>query len=239
MRSNETAIRRIACLCTALASMQIAGVIAQAQTADTRYPRMAPIEQYMMDREAEIALARTAAPSSISADAEVLVLGPKGYETAVKGKNGFVCIAQRSWANSSDSPEFWNPKHRSPNCFNEAAAKTLLQIYLMKTNLVLDGKSKAEVAAATALALAKKELPALAPGAMDYMMSKQQYLNDEAKCWHPHLMFFVPGDAAKSWGGNMPSSPIIAVNDPEEGVTVFMVVVNEWSDGTPGPAMTH
>ena len=239
MRRNATVIRRIACLCAALAWTPIVGGMAQAQDAEARYPRMAPMEQYTMDRDAEIAMARSAAPSSISGEAEVLVLGRKGYETAVKGKNGFVCMVQRSWANSSDAAEFWNPKHRSPNCFNEAAARTLMPIYLMKTNLVLEGKSKPEIGAAIASALEKKELPVLAPGAMDYMMSKEQYLNDGAKCWHPHLMFFVPGDAAKSWGANLPSSPMIAVNDPEERVTIFMVLLGEWSDGTPGPAITN
>ncbi len=70
-----------------------------AQNVATPYPNMAPIEQYLMtDRAAEIALARSAAPESISRDAEVLVLGRHGFETAVKGKNGFVCIVERSWA---------------------------------------------------------------------------------------------------------------------------------------------
>jgi len=74
---------------------------------------------------------------------------------------------------------------------------------------------------------------------MCYMMSKQQYLNDTGKNWHPHVMVFVPGDVAKSWGANLPESPIIAANDPEERVTIFMVWAAQWSDGTPGPAMTH
>ncbi len=100
---------------------------------------------------------------------------------------------------------------------------------------MLAGKSKAEILAATASALDKKELPALEPGAMVYMMSKQQYLNDEGRSWHPHLMFFVAGDAAKSWGADLPGSPIIAANDPEERVTIFMVVVGKWSDGTAAP----
>ena len=65
------------------------------------------------------------------------------------------------------------------------------------------------------------------------MLSKHQYLNDEGKSWHPHLMFLVSGDAAKSWGANMPGSPVIAANDPGEGATIFMVWVAEWSDGTP------
>jgi hypothetical protein len=63
--------------------------LAKAQDATTTYPSMAPIEQYLMDRTAEIALARSAAPESISGDAEVLVLGRHGFETAVKGKKRF------------------------------------------------------------------------------------------------------------------------------------------------------
>src|SRR5271165_4199314 len=91
----------------------------RAQDAKTPYPTMAPIEQYMMpNRESEIALARSAAPESISRDAEVLVLGGHGYETAVKGKNSFVCMVLRSWTAGIDDPGFWNPKGRAPICFN-------------------------------------------------------------------------------------------------------------------------
>jgi hypothetical protein len=87
----------------------------------------------------------------------------------------------------------------------------------------------------TALALDKKELPVLEPGGMCYMMSKHQYLSDQGMSWHPHLMFFIPGDAAKSWGANLPGSPVIAADDPEERVTIFMILAGKWSDGTPGP----
>jgi hypothetical protein len=213
-------------------------ICTRAQSEKAPYPAMAPLDQYLIPAEnAEIALARSAAPASISGAAEVMVLGRNGYTTAVKGSNGFVCIVERSWGNASDAPEFWNPKLRAPHCFNAAAARTFLPIYLMKTKLVLEGKSKAEIVVTTASALQKKELHALAPGAMCYMMSKQQYLGDEAKSWHPHLMFFAPGDVATSWGANLPSSPVIAVNDPEESATIFMIWVPKWSDGTPGPSM--
>src|ERR1700747_233247 len=95
--------------------------LGMAQDAKTTYPSMAPIEQYLMDRTAEIALARSAAPESISGDAEVLVLGRHGFETAVKGKNGFVCTVERSWTSAPD-PDFFNPKVRVPECLNAAAA---------------------------------------------------------------------------------------------------------------------
>src|SRR5579863_8088876 len=76
-----------------LVFVAVLGAVGQihAQDAKTPYPTMAPIEQYRMDRDAEIAMARTAAPASISRDASVMVLGQKNYETEVEGTNGFVC----------------------------------------------------------------------------------------------------------------------------------------------------
>lgn len=213
---------------------------ARAQGAKAPYTAMAPLDQYLIaDEKAEIALARSAAPASISDAAEVMVLRRDGYATAVKGSNGFVCIVERSWAKPTDDPEFWNAKIRAPNCFNPAASRTFLRIFLRKTELVLAGKSRAQILAVTTSALEKKELPALAPGAMCYMMAKRQYLSEEGMNWHPHLMFFVSGDAAKNWGANLPGSPVIAANDPEERVTIFMVWAGAWSDGTPGPSTMH
>jgi hypothetical protein len=221
-----------------LAQIAVSGAICQvnAQTEKTAYPTMAPLGQYLIAEEgAEIALAQSAAPKSVSDGAEVLVLGRDGYKTAVKGGNGFVCLVVRSWTTESDDPDFWNPKIRSPICFNAPGARTYLPITLMKTQLVLAGKSKKEMFESIAAALDKKELPALEPGAMCYMMSKQQYLNDGAGCWHPHLMFFVPRVAAESWGANLPGSPIIADEDSEDRLTIFMVPVAHWSDGTAAP----
>jgi hypothetical protein len=210
------------------------------QTETAPYAAMAPLDQYLIpDQNAEIALARSAAPASIADGAEVLVLGREGYTTAVKGTNGFLCVVERGWGAGTDDPVFWNPKIRGPICFNPAAARSFAPIYLMKTKLVLAGKSKAEIVRATGSALDKNDLPALEPGAMCYMLSKEQYLSDAGKNWHPHLMFFVAGDAAKSWGADLPGSPVMAANDPEERATILMVRVGKWSDGTPGPPMGH
>ena len=213
---------------------------ARGQAAKGSYPAMAPLDQYLIaDENAEMALARSAAPPSVSDAAEVMVLRRDGFATAATGSNGFVCVVERSWGKATDDPEFWNPKMRAPHCFNPAASKTFLPIFLKKTKLVLAGKSRAQILAAITSAFEKKELPALAPGAMCYMMAKQQYLSDEDKSWHPHLMFFVSGDAANSWGANLLGSPVIAGNDPEERVTVMMVVTRTWSDGTPGTSARH
>lgn len=215
----------------------IAMMSAHAQSAP--YPAMAPLAQYMMPKAAEIALAKSAAPKAISDEAEVMVLTKVGYVTVKKGSNGFLCLVERGWAGDSTFADFWNPKQRAPNCFNQAAASSFAQIYLMKTQLALQGRSMQQIVQESVAAMVSKKLPPLEPGAMCYMMSKQQYLNDHDKNWHPHLMFFVAGDVAKSWGADLPGSPLMAANDPEEGVTIFMVTVGHWSDGTPAPAMEH
>src|SRR5216684_7968051 len=117
----------------------------QAQDAKAPYPNMAPLDQYLMERNAEMALARSAAPESISRDAEVMVLGRHGYETALKGKNGFVCMVWRSWAAGIDDPEFWNAKLRAPICFNPPAARFTVPLTVKKTELLLAGRSRTQM----------------------------------------------------------------------------------------------
>jgi hypothetical protein len=213
-------------------------VCAQAQDANNPYPSMAPIDQYLIpDRNAEIALARTAAPPSVSKDATVMVLGRHGYETAVGGKNGFVCLVERGWNGAFEGDKgFWNPKSRGPDCYNPAAARTVLPIILMRAKLALAGKSIDEMHESMKAAVEKKELRAPEPGGMAYMLSKQQYLNDRVGNWYPHLMFFVPVKDNTTWGADVPGSPLMVnthFNGAPEPVTEFMVTVSEWSDGTP------
>lgn len=197
------------------------------------YPKMAPVDQYLMqDRNAEIALARSAAPESISREARVLVLGRHGYETAVQGKNGFVCIVERSWTAPIDDPNFWNPKLRGPLCLNPAAARSYLPRTIKKTDLILSGRTKDQMVEAVTAAIDKKDLPAMEPGAMCYMLSKQGYLNDQAGHWHPHLMFFVSQGDPATWGADLAGSPVIALKDDWEHLTTFLVPVRKWSDGT-------
>jgi hypothetical protein len=205
---------------------------AMAQDATTPYPTMAPVEQYLMtDRDAEIALARSAAPESIARDAEVLVLGRHGFETAVKGKNGFVCIVGRSWTSTVDA-EYWNPKVRVPLCVNAPAARSYLLRIMKITEWGLAARTEALANEAIAAAIAKKELPPMESGAMCYMMGKQGYGGDTVPHWPSHLMFFYSDTDPAIWGANLPGSPVIAVADPMEHLTQFVIPVGHWSDGT-------
>jgi len=211
----------------------------RAQDNKSPYPSMAPLAQYFMaDRNAEIALARTAAPKSISADATVMILGSHGYQTAVQGNNGFVCVVERAWMSPFDHPEFWNPRNRSPICYNPAAARSILPYTFKRTEFVLAGLSKPEMLDRIKAAVARKELPTPEPGAMSYMLSKEQYLNDSVGRWFPHLMFHIPKTDGASWGANLDGSPVLY--DPRElpePETIFFVPVGMWSDGTPAPPM--
>ncbi len=215
---------------------------AQARGAKASYPSMAPIDKYLIaDRNAEIALARSAAPVAISQDADVLVLGRHGYETAVKGKNGFVCLVERSWMSGFGSPEFWNPKLRGPVCFNPPAARTVLPITFKRTGLVLEGVSKTEIIDGIKT-FDNKELPPLEPGGMAYMLSKEGYLADDGGHWVPHLMFYVPFKSGNTWGADLPGSPVLLstqFHGAPEPINVFLIPVLNWSDGTSAPADAH
>ena len=205
---------------------------AGAQGVATSYAKMARVEEYLMaDRGAEIALARTAAPASISSDAEVLVLGRHGFETAVKGTNGFVCVVGRGWTSAAD-PDFWNPKVRVPACVNAAGARSYLVRVERETEWGLEGWTAAQINEAVKAGIAKKELPPMEPGAMCYMTGKEGYGGDVQPHWPAHLMFFFTDVDPASWGANLPGSPVIAVRDPVEHLTQFVIEAQHWSDGT-------
>jgi hypothetical protein len=242
---NRKRSQAIASLGFALILILDAAWQARAQDRQMLYPSMAPVEQYLMtDHNAEIALARSAAPEAISRDATILVLGRHGYETAVEGKNGFVCAVERGWMgpfNGEDAANFWNPKLRGPLCFNPPGARSVLPLTYKRTEMILAGKSKAQVIDALKAAYEKKELPPLEPGAMSYMMSKDQYLTDAGDHrWMAHLMFYTPLMDGAAWGADLPKSPVMLnpqFRGAPEPIDVFMVPVGRWSDGSLAPVM--
>jgi hypothetical protein len=232
-------------------SMLLAGPCAHrmpAQTLANPYPKMVQIEQYLMNRDAEIALARSAAMEAVSHDASVLVLTRHGYETAVEGKNGWTCIVDRGWGGMLDHTDFWNPKIRAAGCLNPSASRSFLPYDVKRTELVLAGQSKEQIIAATQVAIAKKELPMLEPGAMCYMMSKTSYLFDQGDHAMSHVMFYTADDGAP-WGANLANSPIMGVSywaaSPDTypqlktfpRIFVSLLAADKWSDGTPARHM--
>ena len=237
---NRNAFAVAAFLILVLSSVSGAWRPSWAKDAKAQYSSMAPLDQYLMvDRNAEITMAQSAAPTSIARDATVLVLDKSGYQTAVEGKNGFTCLVERAWMSPFDSPEFWNPKMRGPICYNPAAARTILPYTVNRTRLALSGSSKEQMRENITAAIAKNGLPMPEAGAMSYMMSKEGNLGDSNGNWRPHLMFHVPKTDGASWGADLAGSPVLFDDnhrDVPEPETIFMVPVAYWSDGT---AATH
>ncbi|MBA3666453.1 MAG: hypothetical protein H0W65_01850 [Sphingomonas sp.] len=190
---------------------------------------MAPLAAYLPPSEAaEIALARSAAPPSISDDAEILVFDARGHHRAVAGKNGWTCMVQRSWNDALDKPDFWNSKIRVPICLNSAASRSVLPVYLERTKWVL-AKRSLPVILANAKAL---RVPAPEPGAFAIMMSKQGYLADDIGPAGPHVMVYLDVPAS-AWAAGLPGSPIgMALPGYKGSDTVFYMGVRKWSDGT-------
>lgn len=190
--------------------------------------------QFLMGRDAEIALARSAAPSAISGQATVIVLGAHGYETAAAGRNGWVCGVERAWMNQFDSKDFWNPRIRGAICYNPAAARSVLPLVELRARLVMAGKSKPEILAGVEAALAHHQVPALEAGAMSYMTSKHSYLSDAGNHDLAHLMFYAP--MGEKWGADLPHSPVSRIpvfGGAPEPIAIYIVKTDAWSDGTP------
>ena len=201
---------------------------------------MPPLSQYLMSPKAEIALARSAAPASISNHATIMILTAHGYAVATKGQNGFTCLVERAFG-QPNMPTFQNPKIQDPTCYNAAASRTVLLYTLKRTALAISGATESQVQQAMLGAVAAKTLPMAAPDSIAYMMSKEQYISDTAKSWYPHLMFFMPqadgANLGESWGADRQRSPV--AYDPHtvlnEPWTRFFIPVSHWSDGSPAP----
>ena len=245
---TTAAIGLTAALAIALVGLVTTSATPRQQDEERPYPKMLPIEQYLMDRDAAIALAKSAAPAAISKDASVMVLTAKGWETAIKGTNGFVCMAGPSWTASIDFYDVWSPKQKGAICLDPAAVHSILPIYQKLTQMTMAGVvSVKDRIAAMKEAYAKKEIPPLEPGAMGYMMSKDAYLSHLGHTHNLcHVMFYLPSKAGEL-GDSDPNSPISSTSmwfsDPDKPdsplnkelppLRTVPVAVPFWSDGTP------
>lgn len=197
-------------------------------------PDLAP---YLMpDRTAEIALARSAAPKTISDSATVFVLTRTGLVEAAHGTNGWTCAVLRSFSGGLKDPDFWSPTLRAPLCLNPQATSSIFPENRKRIEWIMAGVGVAEIAERTARAYASHELPMPAPGAMSYMLSHEQILGKDNSHWKPHLMFFFDRSLpASNWGAGGFTAPVInaSVDDDKNPVMTLFVPVRQWSDGSP------
>jgi hypothetical protein len=160
-------------------------------------------EEYTMPPEAEIALARSAAPDNISSRATIKILGSSGYKEAVKGENGFTCIVMRGWSVPfTRKPEYYG-KMKAPICYDPIASRTVLPYQELCAKLGLQGKDVETINREVAMAYALGELPKMETTAFAYMWSADQYLGPPGH-WHPHMMVYAPYYTDELLGQNDP-----------------------------------
>jgi hypothetical protein len=191
--------------------------------------KYAPLSTYMMAREAEVALAKSAAPAGISDRATIEVFTPSGYEVAHRGDNGFVCLVMRGFTGAPTfSPEAvrtaiaYDPSTAAPICLDPRAVKTVLPYYELRTHLAIQGKTPEQIAEAVKQAYDNGTLPKRKEVSFGYMWSAAQKLGP-AGHWHPHVMVFAPNYDNAMVGDHPPGSHLPTVSD--DGGTPFAVVV--------------
>jgi len=199
--------------------------VAPGQAQTSNYP---PIEQYLMPRTDEVALARTAAPENISDRATIKILTKTGFEVAEQGDNGSVCMVMRGFSAPTYTPAqfrdlVYDPTVRAPICFTAPAVQEVMPYYELRTKLAFQGMKPDEIAEAVAVAYAKGELPKRDKVTFAYMWSAKQSLGPGIGHWHPHVMLFAPYYDNAMVGGNPFGSPFPQLSD--DAGTPFSVVV--------------
>ena len=186
-----------------------------------------PLSAYMMSRDAEIALARTAAPKNISGEASVKALTSAGYQVVSQGTNGFMCLVLRGFAAPSLTPvpirdSVYDPTVKAPICFNEPATKMVLPYYELRAKLAMQGDTPDQIASGVLAAYANGTLPKRTEFSFAYMWSAEQSLGAFGH-WHPHLMIFAPNYTNAMVGNNPFGSGLPQITD--DAGTPFSVVV--------------
>lgn len=202
-----------------------------------------PAANYLIDRNEEIALSRSAGPAAVSEKARILILSEGGeYETAVEGENGWTCFTGRGWTGPArivDGRRVWNQdahfdsRLRAPQCFNSESEGSFVALHRLTTRMFMNGATPDEVDAAAALALAAGELKVPEPGAMSYMLSPDQYLSADGGRFRPHLMLYTPYATSATYGGRDEKLQLPVVTDAGTVWAVTVVMMPQWSDGTP------
>ncbi len=207
-----------------LATLGNAGIL----LGQSPFPSRPPLRDYLMPRDAEIALARSAAPASISDRATIKVLTPSGFEVASQGDNGAVCLVMRGFSAPTYTPAqfrdlVYDPTVHAPICFTAPAAKTAMPYYEFRTKLAMEGKGPDPIARAVEAAYDAGQLPHRDAVTFAYMWSADMQLGPGIGAWHPHVMVFAPKYDNAMVGGFAFGSPLPQLTD--DAGTPFAVVV--------------
>jgi hypothetical protein len=204
---------------------------AQAQTQARAASRYAPLGEYMMPREAEVALAKSAAPPNVSGRATVKVLTPSGFQVVREGTNGFVCLVMRGWAAPTFTPAaqrdlVYDETLRAPICVDPEATRMVLPFYELKHRLGMEGRTPDQIADAVQAAYVRGQLPRRDAVSFGYMWSADQQLGPGVGHWHPHMMVFAPYYDNPMLGGNEGGAVPVVNDDPGTPFTVVLIPVD-------------
>jgi hypothetical protein len=190
-----------------------------------QYPALT---EYLLPRDSEIALAKSAAPANISDRATIKVLTKSGYEVAYKGDNGFVCLVMRGWSAPTYTPApfrnlVYDASVRAPICFDPIASRIVMPYYELRSKLGMEGKTPDQIAEGVQAAYAKGQLPRRDTVSFAYMWSADMELGPGVGHWHPHMMIFAPYYENAMLGGNEFGKALPQVTD--DAGTPFTVIV--------------
>jgi hypothetical protein len=204
---------------------------AHAQTPARLASHYAPLGEYMMPREPEIALAMSAAPANISGRATIKVLTTSGFQVVREGDNGFVCLVMRGWAAPTFSPAaqrdfVYDATLRAPICFDPPATRMVLPFYELKHRLGMEGRTPDQIADRVQAAYARGQLPKRDAVSFGYMWSADQQLGPGVGHWHPHMMVFAPYYDNAMLGGNEVGVVPVVNDDAGTPFTVIVIPVD-------------
>ena len=216
----------------ALAILTLGGVFAHRVTAQTQArSTYRPLAEYLMPRDAELALAHSAAPPNISGRATIKVLTTSGFQIVREGDNGFTCLVMRGWAAPTFTPAaqrdvVYDTTLRAPICFDPPATRMVLPFYELKHTLGMGGKTPDEIAAGIQAAFARGQLPKRDAVSFGYMWSADQQLGPGVGRWHPHMMVFAPYYDNPMLGGNEIGVMPVVNDDAGTPFTVIVIPVD-------------
>ena len=173
-------------------------------------------------RDQQIALATAAAPASVSSHATVYVLGPRGYEKARDGTNGFSCLVFRSFVSPSETAV-------GPMCFDAEGSRTMLPVYLHSEEMRSSGKSEADIKADAENGYKDGRFKHPSKMGLLYMMSEENRLgptpDHTTQHFPPHLMFYAPYMTAQDLGfDSAPQLAYMGLSHAGEADNLLVVV---------------
>ena len=204
-------------------------------TGNARAERLAGVTTPASD-SAEVVLALTAAPATLTAGADIYVWHDGHFVKARTGSTGVACMVSR------------DPRVGGifPMCFDPEAARTQMPEEMMRTELKTRGLADTAIERQVAAAFAHGTLHHPTRPADMYMMSSHQLLTvSDAKgthlvgAWRPHVMIYLPQTSVGQFalGVDGEAGPVSAPFVDAGGVQLI-VQVPHWEDSRVSPDST-